>query len=53
MPDVKLLSNGKYHVMVTAEGSGYSRWHGLAVTRWREDATLDDGGTFFYLRDAD
>jgi cyclic beta-1,2-glucan synthetase len=52
MPDVKLLSNGKYHVMVTAEGSGYSRWNGLAVTRWREDAVLEGGGTFFYLRDA-
>ena len=37
--------------MVTAEGSGYSRWDGLAVTRWREDAALDDGGTYLYLRD--
>ncbi|MDQ2736787.1 MAG: cyclic beta 1-2 glucan synthetase, partial [Pseudomonadota bacterium] len=52
MPDVKLLSNDRYHVMVTAEGSGYSRWNGLAVTRWREDAALESGGTFFYLRDA-
>lgn len=52
MPDVKLLSNGSYHVMLTAEGSGYSRWRGQAVTRWREDAALGDGGTFFYLRDA-
>jgi cyclic beta-1,2-glucan synthetase len=51
MPGVKLLSNGRYHVMVTAEGSGYSRWNGLAVTRWREDAALDDGGTYLYLRD--
>ena len=53
MPDVKLLSNGKYHVMVTAEGSGYSRWNGLAVTRWREDDALESGGTFFYLRETD
>jgi cellobiose phosphorylase len=52
MPDVKLLSNGNYHAMVSAEGGGYSRWKGLAVTRWKEDAALDDGGTFFYLRDA-
>ena len=51
MPGVKLLSNGKYHVMVTAEGSGTSHWNGLAVTRWREDAVLGDGGSFFYLRD--
>ena len=32
-----LLSNGRYAVMVTAAGSGYSRWRDLAVTRWRED----------------
>ena len=31
---------GRYAVMLTAAGSGYSRWGELAVTRWREDATL-------------
>ncbi|MEO8653363.1 MAG: hypothetical protein ABI409_04500 [Ramlibacter sp.] len=48
---MKLLSNGCYHVMVTAGGGGYSRWKGLALTRWLEDATLDNWGTFCYLRD--
>src|SRR6185503_14837556 len=38
-PEVQLLSNGRYHVMVTNAGGGYSRWKDLAVTRWREDAT--------------
>ena len=38
-PEVHLLSNGRYHVMVTNAGGGYSRWKDLAVTRWREDAT--------------
>jgi cellobiose phosphorylase len=51
MPEVHLLSNGAYHVMITAAGGGYSRRKGLAVTRWREDATLDNWGTFCYLRD--
>ena len=51
MPDAKLLSNGAYHVMITPAGGGYSRWKGLAVTRWREDATLDNWGAFCYLRD--
>ena len=37
MPEVQLLSNGRYHVMVTNAGGGYSRWKDLAVTRWRED----------------
>ena len=51
MPHLKLLSNGNYHVMVTADGTGYSQCGKLAVTRWHEDAVLDDCGTFCYLRD--
>ena len=50
-PRTHLLSNGRYAVMVTAAGSGYSKWHDLAITRWREDATRDDAGTYIYLRD--
>ena len=53
MQDVTLLSNGTYHVAVTSRGSGWSTWKGLAVTRRREDAVLDDGGAFVYLTDAD
>ena len=52
-PATHLLSNGRYSVMVTAAGSGYSRWRDLAVTRWREDATCDDWGSYVYLRDMD
>jgi cyclic beta-1,2-glucan synthetase len=51
IPEVQLLSNGRYHVMVTNAGGGYSRWKDLAVTRWREDATRDNWGTFCYIRD--
>jgi cyclic beta-1,2-glucan synthetase len=51
IPEVQLLSNGRYHVMVTNAGGGYSRWQDLAVTRWREDGTRDAWGTFCYLRD--
>jgi len=51
-PRTHLLSNGRYTVMVTAAGSGFSRWGDLAVTRWREDATLDCWGSFLFLRDA-
>ncbi len=40
-PEVHLLSNGRYHVMVTTAGGGYSRWKETAVTRWEEDATRD------------
>ncbi len=51
LPEVQLLSNGHYHVMVTNAGGGYSRWKDLAVTRWREDTTCDNWGTFCYIRD--
>nr|WP_239024970.1 glucoamylase family protein [Rhodoligotrophos defluvii] len=50
-PVTQLLSNGRYAVMLTAAGAGYSRWRDIAVTRWREDATRDDWGTFIFLRD--
>ncbi len=51
IPEVQLLSNGRYHVMVTNAGGGYSRRKELAVTRWREDGTCDNWGTFCYIRD--
>ena len=50
-PEVQLLSNSRYKVMVTNAGGGYSRWKDLAVTRWREDSTCDNWGSFIYLRD--
>jgi cyclic beta-1,2-glucan synthetase len=50
-PRTHLLSNGRYTVMITAAGSGFSRWGDLAVTRWREDTTRDCWGTFVFLRD--
>ena len=52
-PAVQLLSNGRYHVMVTNAGGGYSRWKDLAVTRWREDRSCDNWGIFCYLRDVE
>jgi cyclic beta-1,2-glucan synthetase len=51
IPEVQLLSNGRYHVMITNAGGGYSRWKDIAVTRWREDTTRDNWGTFCYFRD--
>src|SRR6185312_12133947 len=53
LPEVQLLSNGRYHVMVTNAGGGSSRWKDLAVTRWREDGTRDNWGTFCYIRDVE
>ncbi len=50
-PRSHLLSNGEYMVMVTNAGGGTSRYRQLDVTRWREDLTTDDRGTFIYIQD--
>ena len=50
-PQTHLLSNGRYSLMITGAGSGYSRWRDIAVTRWRDDATRDDTGSYLFLRD--
>lgn len=51
VPQTQLLSNGEYSVMVTSAGSGYSICGPRAVTRWREDPTRDNWGSFVYIRD--
>jgi len=50
-PAVTLLSNGSYGVMITSACAGFSTWRDLDVTRWREDATRDCWGQFYYVRD--
>ena len=50
-PATHLLSNGQYAVMITASGTGYSTFNGIAINRWREDLASDGWGTFIYLRD--
>src|SRR5207247_3762677 len=45
------LGNGRYALMITNSGSGYSRWRDFDITRWRADSTRDNWGTFFYLRE--
>ena len=52
-PEIHLLSNGRYSVMVTNSGSGYSLWNDQGITRWHRDPTRDDQGTFIYMRDLD
>ncbi len=50
-PRIALLGGDDYAVMVSASGAGWSRWKGLAITRWREDVSRDCWGSWFYLRD--
>jgi len=51
IPRTHLMSNGRYTVMITAAGSGFSRWRDIAVTRWHEDVTRDSWGTYIFIRD--
>jgi cyclic beta-1,2-glucan synthetase len=52
-PKTQLLCNGRYSLMLTGAGGGYSRWSDFDITRWRSDTTQDSWGTFCYIRDAD
>jgi cyclic beta-1,2-glucan synthetase len=45
-----LLGNGRYALMITNTGAGYSRWGDFDITRWRSDTTRDHWGTFFSSR---
>ena len=53
IPEIQLMGNGRYQVMITNSGGGYSHWKNIAVTRWREDSTKDNYGIFCYIKDVD
>lgn len=50
-PSVHYLSNGRYGLLLTNSGGGYSKWEDHDLTRWRADATLDAWGMWFYFKD--
>jgi cyclic beta-1,2-glucan synthetase len=52
-PKTLLLSNGRYSLMVTNSGGGYSQWGTQEITRWRSDRTCDGHGTFCYIHEVD
>ena len=45
-----VLSNGRYSVLLRANGAGSSTFDHAGITRTRDDALRDDRGSFFYLR---
>lgn len=51
VPEVCILSNGSFTTVLTNSGSGFSRYKGLNVSRWREDAVRDPWGSYVYIRD--
>lgn len=49
----RILGNGRYTLLLTAAGGGYSRFEGYALTAWSGDRTRDAQGFFLYVRDVD
>jgi cyclic beta-1,2-glucan synthetase len=45
-----VLSNGRYSVLLRANGAGNSRWGAAGITRFRDDALRDTCGSFLYWR---
>ncbi len=52
-PRSLLLCNGRYGLMVTNSGGGYSQWGDQEITRWRSDRTCDSWGSFCYIHEAE
>ena len=50
-PRTLLLSNGRYGIMITNSGGGYSQWGRQELTRWRSDTTCDNNGIFCYIHE--
>ncbi len=50
-PQAHCLTNGSFSTLITAAGSGYSYWRDFDLTRWQPDPTLDDWGTWIYVKD--
>lgn len=61
IPQVQFLSNGRYGLLITDSGAGYSAYapgrgggeEMTALTRWRADTTLDCWGTWIYVQDVE
>ena len=51
IPQVHLLSNGSYNVLLSNMGGGYSSWRDLDLTRWQPDGVLDPWGTWIYIQE--
>jgi len=50
IPRTSFISNREYSIMLTLNGSGYSKFNDIYISRWREDPTIDLYGTFIYIQ---
>ena len=53
VPQVNLLSNGNYSVLVSNMGAVSSSWRGVDLTSWQADGVLDPWGSWIYIQDMD
>ncbi len=51
IPQVNLLSNSNYGVLITNMSGGYSTWRDIDLTRWQPDGVLDPWGTWIYIQE--
>jgi cyclic beta-1,2-glucan synthetase len=50
-PRIAILGNVPFTTIVSNAGAGLTTYGNLAVTRWRNDGTLDDRGQWCYVKD--
>lgn len=51
IPQLHLLSNGNYNVLISNMGGGYSTWREINLTRWQPDGALDPWGSWIYIQE--
>jgi cyclic beta-1,2-glucan synthetase len=51
-PRIQLCGNGRYSLMLTNAGGGYSRWNEFDITRWRSGAVGSPMGSYIYVRES-
>jgi cyclic beta-1,2-glucan synthetase len=52
-PRVRVISNGRYSVVVDSSGGGFSSFDkNIILSRWREDPTRTSHGSFIYIHDS-
>lgn len=50
IPNMHILSNGNYSVLLTDQGCGFSKSKSCSISRWREDHLTSQYGMFFYVK---
>jgi len=51
IPQVHLLSNGSFRVLISNMGAGYMSWRDKDINRWQPDPVLDNWGSWIYIQE--